>query len=144
MSSYRKHNLTVKKRKIKKINTSQSVVDVSEFDHGEPFKSVINSFLTVLALMMVFGAAARQWGVKMSQYCVYNNFVNFFSESDLGELFKSTILPVLMVLALVLVFGTYMIYMIYKKWRKRRSGRTKPKWMIISLFSFDIIPDFYE
>ncbi len=63
----------------------------------------------------------------MSQYCVYNNFVNFFSESDLGELFKSTILPVLMVLALVLVFGTYMIYMIYKKWRKRRSGRTKPK-----------------
>ncbi len=29
------------------------MVDVSEFDHGEPFKSVIP-----LALMMVFGAAA--------------------------------------------------------------------------------------
>ncbi|KAF4094947.1 hypothetical protein G5714_024025 [Onychostoma macrolepis] len=29
-----------------------------EFDHGEPFKSVISSVLTVLALMLVFGAAA--------------------------------------------------------------------------------------
>ncbi|KAK7121711.1 hypothetical protein R3I93_022710 [Phoxinus phoxinus] len=29
-----------------------------EYDHGEPFRSVIPSVLTVLALMMVFGAAA--------------------------------------------------------------------------------------
>uniref|UniRef100_A0A671SX32 Ig-like domain-containing protein n=1 Tax=Sinocyclocheilus anshuiensis TaxID=1608454 RepID=A0A671SX32_9TELE len=29
-----------------------------EFDHGEPFKSVIPSVLTVLALMLAFGAAA--------------------------------------------------------------------------------------
>ncbi|XP_050958708.1 DLA class I histocompatibility antigen, A9/A9 alpha chain-like [Labeo rohita] len=29
-----------------------------EFDHGEPFKSVIPSVLTVLALMLVFGVAA--------------------------------------------------------------------------------------
>ncbi len=33
------------------------MVDVSEFDHRESFKSVINSVLTVLALMLVFGAA---------------------------------------------------------------------------------------
>ncbi len=63
VSSYTKQSNS-KKKKINtnniKINTSQSVVDVSEFDHGEPFKSVINSFLTVLALMMVFGAAAWQ------------------------------------------------------------------------------------
>ncbi|XP_073687691.1 RLA class I histocompatibility antigen, alpha chain 11/11-like [Garra rufa] len=32
-----------------------------EFDHGEPFKSVIPSVLTVLALMLVFGAAAAVW-----------------------------------------------------------------------------------
>lgn len=33
------------------------VIDL-EFDHGEPFKSVIPSVLTILALMLVFGAAA--------------------------------------------------------------------------------------
>ncbi len=43
------------------------MVDVSEFDHGEPFKSVINSFLTVLALMMVFGAASAAMRCENSQ-----------------------------------------------------------------------------
>ncbi len=44
----------------KTIKVSLSVCGsyVSEFDHGEPFKSVIPSVLTVLALMLVFGAAA--------------------------------------------------------------------------------------
>ncbi|XP_058623623.1 major histocompatibility complex class I-related gene protein-like isoform X2 [Onychostoma macrolepis] len=32
-----------------------------EFDHGEPFKSVIPSLTAVLALMLVFGAAAAVW-----------------------------------------------------------------------------------
>lgn len=36
----------------------QSVIHVSEYDHGEPFKSVIPSVLMLLALMMVFGVAA--------------------------------------------------------------------------------------
>ncbi|XP_051975693.1 major histocompatibility complex class I-related gene protein-like [Xyrauchen texanus] len=37
-------------------------LDISlEYDHGKPFKSVIPSFLTVMALVLVFGTVAAVW-----------------------------------------------------------------------------------
>ncbi len=49
---------TIKHLTIKTASLSVCGLYVSEFDHGEPFKSVIPLVLMVLALMLVFGAAA--------------------------------------------------------------------------------------
>ncbi|XP_067236764.1 H-2 class I histocompatibility antigen, D-D alpha chain-like [Chanodichthys erythropterus] len=58
--------------------THLSLDNKLDYDHGEPFKSVIPSVLTVLALMIVFGAAAFIW----KRQCAEHNVLLMISEHE--------------------------------------------------------------
>ncbi|XP_048015340.1 major histocompatibility complex class I-related gene protein-like isoform X2 [Megalobrama amblycephala] len=54
-----------------------------EYDHKEPFKSVIPSILTVLALTLVFGVAAAIWKKRCAD-SLKNGYSNPTSEETVG------------------------------------------------------------